>query len=209
MKVSNAFISSVPLLYFGYLYSDSVFTNTLCLNTTTQQVENIYCKGSKAHPAVITGDEGSLLEVSGYGTNTVNWAGGVSLLKTGDGLLRMSKKAFGSTGSITVTGGTLEFADGGSWTNGTSVSVGGTGTLVVTEPSTFSKYIELALDGEGTISIADGVSVKVEALYVGGSMLPAGRYTYATAPEQVKAHLDPLTTGAILVKKAGTTVIIR
>jgi hypothetical protein len=208
-RESYAFLEPLPLFYFGYLYGGNVYTNTLCLNATTQQVVNIYCKGSNAHPGVIIGDEGSQLEISGYGTNTVNWAGGVSLLKTGSGLLRMSKKAFSSTGSVAVAGGVLEFADGGSWTNGQSVSVGGTGKLVVSEPSTFSKEITLSLDGEGVISIADGVSVKADALYVGDGRMQPGRYTYATAPEPVKSHLDPLAGGAIVVKRGGSAFIIR
>jgi hypothetical protein len=209
LKKDHAFLEPIGLLYFGYQYGGNVYTNTLCLNSTTQQVVNIYCKGSNAHPGVIIGDEGSQLEVSGYGTNTVNWAGGVSLLKTGSGLLRMSKKAFSSTGSVAVAGGVLEFADGGSWTNGQSVSVGGTGKLVVSEPSTFSKEITLSLDGEGVISIADGVSVKADALYVGDGRMQPGRYTYATAPEPVKSHLDPLAGGAIVVKRGGSAFIIR
>ena len=59
------------------------------------------------------------------------------------------------------------------------------------------------------ISIADGVTVKAEALFVGGTRMPAGRYVYDTAPEPIKTHLDPLTTGAILVKRLGTSFVIR
>ena len=209
LKQDHAFLEPIGLLYFGYLYGGSVYTNTLSLNMTTQQVVNIYCKGSNAHPGVIIGEPGSQLEISGYGTNTVNWAGGVSLLKTGTGLLRMSKKAFGSCGNVAVDGGVLEFADGGSWTNGHSVAVRGTGTLIVSQPDTFRKDIELSLDDEGVISIADDVSVKVDALYVGGNRMQPGRYTYANAPEPIKSHLDPLAGGAIVVKRGGSAFIIR
>ena len=80
---------------------------------------------------------------------------------------------------------------------------------MVSEPSTFSKEITLSLDGEGVISIADGVSVKADALYVGDGRMQPGRYTYATAPEPVKSHLDPLAGGAIVVKRGGSAFIIR
>ncbi len=209
LKKDHATLEPIGLLYFGYQYGNAVYTNTLSLNMTTQRVVNIYCKGANAHPGVIIGEPGSQLEISGYGTNTVNWAGGVSLLKTGEGLLRMSKKAFSSSGNVAVDSGVLEFADGGSWTNGHSVSVSGTGTLIVSQPATFQKEIELSLDDEGIISIADDVSVKVEALYVGGNRMQPGRYTYANAPEPIKSHLDPLTGGAIVVKRGGSAFIIR
>lgn len=210
-KKSYALIRPLPLLYFGDQYGTGTKTNTLYLGSTTQQVAVIASNDARGagrtRKEVITGDAGAALEVTSCGTNVVNWAGAVSLVKRGEGLLLMKYRDCSSTGDVTVLGGELAFADS-SWRNGANVTVAGTGKLTVTQPDTFGRGIALALNDDGVISVAEGATVRAAKLTVDGVEIGPGRYTYATAPDALKVHLDPDAAGAVSVK-GGFVLMVR
>lgn len=212
-KQSFATVEPIAKIYFGNQYGSGSSTNTLDLGSTTQRVAVISNNNSgRTRAEVICGNAGSALEITGDDPNdsssVVNWAGAVSLLKSGTSQMVMRYRECPSTGDVTVTGGELRFEDGASWRNGAKVTVAQTGRLSVSQTDTFGRDVSLELNDDGVISVAEGATVRAAKLTVDGVEIGPGRYTYATAPDALKAHLDPDAAGAVSVK-GGFVLLVR
>jgi len=130
------------------------------------------------------------------------------------GTLLLTNAVSSTSGGIEVTNGTVRIAPNAAWTNATYIAVGGTGRLEIEAATglgrlaTFPKTTALSLSGEGVLSIPDGDNLRFGSLTVDGVAFSCGRYTYATAPEPLKAHLAE-TTGSIVIGRTGTLFLIQ
>lgn len=84
--------------------------------------------------------------------------------------------AMTAEGELSVSGGTLAFTGDGSWRNATRVSVADRASITAVNGATFGEGVELALSGDGSISLPAGVVQKVALLSVDGSYQPHGTY---------------------------------
>ncbi len=188
----------------------------LDVNATTQRVERLAVFGR----GTLRGAAGSLVRVYGpQGTDTslINASrqlvegaveGGVGLEMCGDGTLTLTNRAFASSGDIIASSGTLDFASGATWLNGTNVTVRGTGLLRLGQRA-FGKQAKLRLADEGRLSLASGVLLRVSECWVGDERISGGTYTRENAPEALRAHLDESFAGTLAVRLAGFRLILR
>lgn len=135
-------------------------------------------------------------------------SGRTGVLAGKDDTYVLAGRDFQSCGDLEVSAGTLELAANATWLNGTNLTVRGTGTLKIGKGKTFGNHAILRLDGDGKISVPDGARQKFAECWIGDARVPDGIYTYATAPDGVKAHLAE-TSGEILVGKIGGLLILR
>ena len=131
-------------------------------------------------------------QISGATTNVVKFTGGASLRKTCDLDLWLAG-ASSTTGTIEVAEGVLGFANGGAWTNCSSVAVSGTGRLVIPAVNSFNRKADVLITaGSGAkVEIADGVAKICRNLYVNGELQPVGCYSSVT-------HGDWFSGGGVL-----------
>ena len=83
-----------------------------------------------------------------------------------------------STGGITVSGGTLEFAGDGSWRKSTALTVTGSGKVTVAKSRTFGRKSAVTLAAVDSLQLAAGVDQWVSKLTVGGIEYAEGDYTF-------------------------------
>ena len=86
--------------------------------------------------------------------------------------------AMTAAGTLSVSGGTLALAAGGSWRGATEVTVSGGGKLTVAEPRALGKQAALALESAASLEIASGVTMRVDSLTVGGVAWANGSYPF-------------------------------
>jgi autotransporter-associated beta strand protein len=198
---------------------------TVEFHATTQRFARVL----SGKTATFNGGEGSLLEVYGaqvpddgdapHVTETnlyvaAKFTGGLSLKMGGTGTLILTNAVSSTSGGIEVTNGTVKIASNAAWTNASYIAVGGTGRLEIDAATglgrleTFPETAALSLSGEGVISIPDGDELRLGSLSVDGSRFSCGRFTYATAPAALKAHLAE-TTGSIVVRRTGTLFLLQ
>ena len=196
-------------LDIGGSHQNAVFD----LTNTRQRFRRL--DGMRSDKATIRGVYPAALELFAASTNRSPIEGWVSIEKhktvNGTGAndtLLLGGRAFGSAGDLKVTAGTIEFEANGSWPNGTNVVVSGTGIMKINQSQTFGKQAVIRLSDDGKLVIPDGMRQKVAACYVGETKIADGIYTYATAPDALKAHLED-TTGTLVVGKMGLMVILR
>lgn len=104
--------------------------------------------------------------------------------------------------------GTVKFADGATWHNGTHVAVEGSGKIVLGQGETFGSDVVLALAGNGTLEIPKDACQAVRELWVNGQMMRSGIYGGADSPAPNK--LAQLTgEGVVRVRHLGTSIILR
>lgn len=84
--------------------------------------------------------------------------------------------AMTAEGELSVSGGTLAFTGDGSWRNATRVSVADRASITAVNGATFGEGVELALSGDGSISLPEGVVQKVALMSVDGTYQPHGTY---------------------------------
>ena len=193
------------------------------LNATTQRVERI----AVFERGTVHGSAGSLVRVYGAqglathdasgeetGDLKAEWqfiegeiGGGVGLEMCGTGTLTLTNRAFASSGDIIVTSGTIDFAGGATWLNGTNVLVRGTGLLRLGQ-RTFGSQAKLRLADGGRLSLASGVVQRLSECWVGDERVSGGTYTRETAPAALKAHLDESFAGTISIR-SGFRAIVR
>jgi len=120
----------------------------------------------------------------------------------------MIAKAMSSTGLVEVTEGKLIFGNTGSWKNAPEVRVAGTGELVVEARtgSPFDKKVALEVTGDGTLSLADGVSITVDQFTFGGQTYKSGDFSKTTYPALFASDSG---SGTVHVNSRGTGVYIR
>ena len=111
-------------------------------------------------------------------------------------------------GELVVKRGTVKFADGATWHNGTHVAVEGSGKIVLGQGETFGSDVVLALAGNGTLEIPKDACQAVRELWVNGQMMRSGIYGGADSPAPNK--LAQLTgEGVVRVRHLGTSIILR
>ena len=194
-------------------------------HSTTQRFARVIA-GPKS---TFNGDEGALLEI--YGAQVpdssgnihvteanlyvaAKFTGGLSLKMGGTGTLLLTNAVSSTSGGIEVTNGIVKIASDAAWTNASYIAVGGTGRLEIEAETglgrlaTFPKTAALSLSGEGVLSIPDGDELRLGSLTVDGAAFSCGRYTYATAPAVLKAHLAE-TEGSIVIGRIGTLFLVQ
>ena len=200
-------------------------SQTVEFHATTQRFARVVSGAT----ATFTGDAGSLLEVygaqeadtTGYihvpETNlyvAAKFEGGLSLKMGGTGTLLLTNAVSSTSGGIEVTNGIVRIASDAAWTNASYVAVGGTGRLEIEAETglgrlaTFPKTTALSLSDDGVLSIPDGDELRFGSLTVDGAAFSCGRFTYATAPAALKAHLAE-TTGTIIIGRVGTLFLVQ
>ena len=186
-RVSGAFAGKTHLKMDARWNGNSV----LKLNSTTQDWTYVKIQKTSSGPVSVIGGAGARIRVSGdkdseiLATNaTIAVVGEVSIEKTGTGTMMISNCTFDTSAEYDVSGGTLVLAQG------------------MLHPESV-----LRLSGDGIISVADGMSQRFSAVFVDGVQIGPGVYSYATAPEGLKAHMAE-TTGRIRIP-GGMILIVR
>ena len=186
-RVSNAFAGKTNLRMDARWDGNSV----LKLNSTTQDWTYVKIQKTTSGPVTVIGGSGARIRVSGDKDSEISASnakiavvGEVSIEKTGTGTMMISNCTFDTSAEYDVSGGTLVLAQG------------------MLHPESV-----LRLSGDGIISIADGMSQRFSAVFVDGMQIDPGVYSYATAPEGLKAHMAE-TTGRIRIP-GGMFLIVR
>ena len=181
-------------------------------------VDGVYIGRSK-----IVGDMGSILLITNNVTTRssfvdhVPFAGGISLKFDSPGTMMLTNAISSSCGRLEVERGTVTLAHDAAWTNVSEVAVSGDGRLVVDAQEgvraqpVFGKEATLSFADNGVLDIADGISVRVKHLFVGGVKMPRGVYGYScVSDENVRKHFASDSTGVVSVRGEGSfTVTIR
>ena len=210
-----AISNSLCSVYTGTSVS---WRNWIRLNGHSQQVGTFYTR---------SGDSGTIesqtpamwnfMAPSGGTTNaTVKFTGFAGLGLYGGGTYAINC-AMTSKGDVDVSGGTLEFLSGGSWLNGTNLTVRGTGVLKTASSNTFAETTILRVDSNlgAKVVLADGVEQKVRHMFLDGTEMRRGLYGGANAPVPESNRLscfDSSSTGVIRVMRCsseGMTLILR
>ena len=183
------------------------------LNGTTQEFRYLLTYSSNVieseAPATVVVTVGADPASSAIGATNVccNVNGCVGFTMAGPGLLSFAGKAFQSSGDLAVTNGTMRFETTASWPNGTNVTVAGTGTLELKHGKALGKQTALQFADSGRLVIPEGVTQRVRTCTVDGEEMPAGTYTYETAPAALKAHLAE--GGGSLAISGGLLLLVR
>ena len=162
---------------------------------TTQLVSRFFGNNTHAQ-SVLTGEVGSMLEVKGGTkwetgnnnfiglTNSVQITGGLGFHYLGNGpaatknpiapagaddVYVLKGKAFATTGSLEVSGGTLELAADATWRNGACFAANGEGLLRFTAAGQVGAQATFRFAGNGKIEIPAGVTYRCTAIDVEGS----------------------------------------
>ncbi len=198
--------------------ADGVGTATF--HSTTQEVLQVVCGAT----GVLTGDAGSLLRVVGDQDNAKELSvtrscepgirgevgGALSIEMGGTGTLVLSGRDFASRGALSVTNGTLRLSADATWANGSGVSAGGNGTLVLEKGrGQLSRGAKVRFGGNGRIQIgglARVASVEVWDDEAGAwTEMPRGDY----GPGSAGAMAGRVVSGTLRVGDRGTTVVLR
>lgn len=140
-------------------------------------------------------------------TNKIVWAGLASLSKEGKHGTWLNAKST-SGGDLSVSKGTLGFLSGGSWANGTNITVKGTGLLQVENAAAFGKQAEISLSESGRMALDYSGAMKVQGLTVDGKRLLGG--TYGAVGSGAANTSDRFTgTGILKVAGGGAVIMIR
>ena len=228
-----------PVLLAGMYFTDNshfvqstVRANSVFeFNSTTQRV-NAAAGGplSQFHGAagsmlVLTGRQGADYfidtDANRKGLRSENnvlstpFEGALSLRMEGTGTLTVTNNLSGTSGSLQVASGEIRFTHDSAWTNVFEVAVSGTGVLTFERcrrpetRRTFAKTSVWRLSDSGKVKLLAGIQQRASELWVDGAKMPDGIYTHASAPAELKAHLDAGSSGAFIVGDLGFSVIIR
>ena len=149
---------------------------------------------------------------SGVSTNsTQQFTGPVSLLMSGSGYLLMNRNgAVESTGDVTVSSGTLEFAQRTSWPAVGAVTAEGAGKLVLGKADTFGRNVKLRLAGSGTLALPAAATMRVGELWLDDGTKPAPSGVYGVIGDTgAKYTTSHILSGRVRVINLGTRLIIR
>lgn len=174
------------------------------VNTTNQ--------GRCVAETVMTGRLGSELQVAD-GMIRQKVEGALSLRACGPSgsFFGLTNVVSTSVGDISVDSGTLAFDAGSSWLNGTNVTVRGAGRLEIAQSRTFDKRrAVLRLADDGVLSIPEGVSQMVNALYHEGRKMTPGVYGSLESSASNKSLARHFVgKGCLSVRLGGTVMIVR
>lgn len=191
----------------------------LDLHSTTQRCRKLAVlkKGELTgeYPAMMEIFEGWLEgDPEGYRYVSGKITGGVGLHQCGEGTLTVTN-AIESCGDLMVSAGTLEFAEDGTWLNGTNVTVEGCGTLKLAKGTHFSgknAVLHLGADGDSwQIDIPAGASQGFAAVYdADGNRLSAGTYGNAASGATFTRYASHFPNGGkISVRSTGLVLSVR
>jgi autotransporter-associated beta strand protein len=130
--------------------------------------------------------------------------GAVSLLKQGAGNLALTNRLITTSGSFTVSNGTLTVSQQAALgPNSTNIVVGGTGTLLLSNSVAIADSATVKMPAAGLstakISLAQGVDEKVGWLFFGEKMQRVGTYGSTSSPAAVKDDTHFSGTGLLTV----------
>ncbi len=217
-RVDGAWTPSTVLELTGSTRSLSS-GSALDLNATVQTVARLTASVTYANDAsYIAGSAGSMLWISNSlatsSTLSIPVKGAASIGFDNPGTLDFKGCVCTSSGNLEIVNGTVAFDATSSWHAAANVTVRGNGRLELpvaeNGSQVFGRDTILHLSESGIISIPSGVAV-FGAAYVNGNPIPRGTYAYATAPEALKAHLDPSGAGVIRLcgPKRGSVFVLR
>jgi autotransporter-associated beta strand protein len=204
-------------LQMGVGYSPS---GTLNLNGHNQTVGKLFTGTPNPAVRIITSTTPALLTVnqSAHTLTDTRFTGAVSLLKLGAGTLTLTNAATSTTGSFSVSNGTLAVASDGTFgNNSTNIVVGGTGTLALSNSVAIADSATVTMPDEGVstakISLAAGVNEKVGWLFLGDKMMRAGVYGSSGSPaplgNQDNDHFSGTGVLTVLHDRSGTVISIK
>ena len=203
---------------------------TIDLNCTTQLVSRFCGKNTHAQ-SVLTGEAGSMLEVKGGTkwtsltyfiglTNSVQITGGLGFHYLGNGPAKdgvapagaddvyvLKGKAFATTGSLEVSGGTLELAADATWRNGACFAANGEGLLRFTAAGQVGAQATFCFAGNGQIEIPAGVTYRCTAIDVEGyEPIETGVFDKNSTGAMAGRIIGD---GSLKVGRRGTMLIVR
>ncbi len=221
-------------------FEDTLFLLTnkddsLKLNGTHQKMKMLIAGTTSNYAAIgnkmvgeVTGGKGACVEITGgaadwENTSTTNCAvkftEQVALEKSGTGICLMTASEGNvlehtSTGPISVTGGTLAFAENVTWAGAPSVTVSQSGTLKLSSAGTFSSKASLCIgkaEDDWRLELPAGASVRFAYLYDSeGRRMPSGTYGGESSPATHKTLASHFTgTGILSIARHGTQLILR
>ena len=181
---------------------------TLDVHATTQRCSRV----AVTSVGVVTGEYPAMIEVFGGRApgqpesfavaGPVNGGVGFHMCGDADSVLTFANKAFASCGDLKVSSGTMEFANGATWPNGTNVTVCGTGTLKVAHRGVFRRA-RLDLSDSGKLDIPSGVVLSVKFATLNGKDVDPGTYATGALGGKVTGG------GSLCVRGDGALLLVR
>ena len=220
MRVDNVLDADSSIKMTGYWISGRQ-GSVLKLNDTFQTVGCISANCGGSDCSWIEGSGATLYLTNNVTTRNsicaIPFKGDVSLKFDSPGTMMLTNAISSSCGRLEVERGTVTLAHDAAWTNVSEVAVSGDGRLVVDAQEgvraqpVFGKEATLSFADNGVLDIADGISVRVKHLFVGGVKMPRGVYGYSrVSDENVRKHFASDSTGVVSVRGEGSfTVTIR
>ena len=170
---------------------------------------------TSAEPAVCSFNQTYVYKKSDLPRSTTNtvvsqtaFSGAVTLEKKGELELDLAGVS-DSTGALSVTDGTLAFAENGSWRGASAVTVSG-GTLKLDRKNRIAKTATLSVTG-GKVDIAAGVVQRVAAGGLLGDVPMAAGTSYGSSASKAE-HKDDVHfsgSGMVITFDPGTLLIVR
>ena len=174
-------------------FADPDSVTTIDLNgsnaSTGSALYNQWIEGNGQTAATAT-DEGYAIVTSatpakviiGYGSGrfvAAKYSGVASLTRTGTGVYTIMNQYSDTTGTLSVTKGTVAFDAGAGWGGDISVADSGVVSFLKNCPqnSSATVYGNAVITGTGKINVAAGVRYNCLTLTVGGVSVPQGTYS--------------------------------
>ena len=172
--VANALPATTSLQIGGVSYGPNA---TLNLNGHDQTIGSIAPAGTTTGTVIITSATPATFTINQSSDTTYGgqFAGEVTLVKTGTGTLSLSNALSSTAGSFIVSNGTLRVTPASCLGNSTNIVVAG-GVLELQNNASVNDAAALTLSDGGTLKLAAGLSERVDRLFLDGVQQPSGRY---------------------------------
>ena len=174
LDVTNALPATTELKMGGVWYGPNC---TMNLNGFDQTIASIMRAEPTPGTIAITSAVPATLTVNQSINTTYDGQlmGAVGLIKAGTGSLSLSNALNSSSGSITVSNGTLVVTAGSSLGNSTNILVAG-GTLELQNGTALKDNATVLISGSGKLKIGTGFTETVSRLFLNGSQGLKGTY---------------------------------
>jgi hypothetical protein len=163
-------------------------------------------RGSEGYGVVTSAGEATLTLTSESPVpSAVKFSGTASLKCTGSGVNTFVNQFSDTTGTLTVTNGTVKFDWGAGWGGDIVVQDGGRVEFAETCPGTCTSRATgaVTLSGSAKIAVADGARYCCASVKLGDDLITSGVLTSATHPQWIEGD------GAVYVGQRGMTLIVR
>ena len=152
-------------------------------------------------PATVT-----VTNPSGSFNTPIMFRGTASLAFVGSGTMNLLEQVSDTTGTLTVSSGTVDIHEGAGW-DGTNIVVCGTGTLACNSTKSITTgKARLVVSDSGKMTVADGITITVDTAKFGETELDANSGGY-TAADLARLGVDGFVSlgegSKIVVFKAG------